>query len=84
MKKQHHKSLKFHTLFTILLGVATVILIILKPDLLLVISSLALVAYVAGNGIIHARKNQLSRDSILEYSIVGLIILIIIVSALLQ
>lgn len=81
MRKQHHKTLKFHTIFSIVLVLAGVTVLILKPSWLLAVSWILLLAYVAGNGIIHSRKNQLTRDSLLEYIIVAAIAVLILVGA---
>ena len=84
MKKQHHKSLKFHTIFTIVLVLVCLATILLKPDWILAVSCALLIAYVAGNGIIHSRKNELTRDSIFEYGIVAVIVGLIIVGAVVR
>jgi len=44
---------------------------------------LFLVLYIAGNGMIHNRNNTLSKDAIIEYILVSLVVLVIIIEALL-
>ena len=84
MRKQHRKALKLHTIFTIVLVLVSLVIIALAPDLLLIVSIGALVTYVAGNGLIHVKKNQLTRDIVLEYCIIGAMMLIVVVSALIR
>lgn len=84
MKKQHHKTLKFHTIFTLILVLVCIVTVALKPDWILAVSCALLIAYVAGNGIIHSRKNELSRDSLFEYLIIAAIAGLIIVGAALR
>ena len=84
MRKHHQKTLKFHTVFTLILALICLGIILIAPDLTLVASITVLVVYVAGNGIIHLRNNQLSRDSLIEYIIVGLIVALIVLGAVLQ
>jgi len=84
MKQSHKKSLKFHTLFSIFLAITCGVILAIHPSWLLAVSCALLVTYVAGNGIIHSRKNQLSRDSLVEYCLVAFIACLIIIGALLR
>lgn len=48
--------------------------------------SLALVllfSYVAGNGLLHVKNNQLTRDIVIEYSLVSLVVFVILIDVLL-
>lgn len=82
MKKIHHKSLKFHTLYSIALSIILLAVIVMVRDITLGITMFLLLAYIVGNGIIHSKKNELQRDTILEYIIVSVIVLIVIIGAL--
>lgn len=83
MKKRHVPTLKFHTVYTIILATALLATLIFFPDVSLFATILFLVAYVAGNGIIHSRKNELSRDSIIEYLVVALVGVVVVLGAIL-
>lgn len=76
--------MKFHTIFSITLAVILLVVIILRPSWLLVACCLLLIAYVTGNGVIHAKKSQLTRDGLLEYVLVALIALAIIAGAVVK
>ena len=77
MKKRHVRSLKFHTLYTIGLSVLFLGIILLAPEITLFAAVVFLLLYVGGNGIIHSRNNELSRDSLVEYIIVSLVALVV-------
>lgn len=83
MRKRHHVSLKFHTGYTLVLAIIFVAVIIFKPDIALAGSMVFLILYIVGNGIIHSRKNVLSRDTIVEYCIVSAIALVVLIGAIL-
>ena len=82
MKKIHIRSLKFHTIYSIILALVFVVFILFIRDAALGIAMFILVLYVAGNGIIHTKKNVLTRDAIIEYIVVSAIVAIIIVGAI--
>ena len=82
MRKHHFLTLKFHTVYTLILAALFLTTIIIFPDVTLFLAALFLILYVAGNGIIHARKNQLTRDSIIEYGIVAVVALVVLLGAL--
>jgi hypothetical protein len=84
MKKHLHPSLKFHTLYTIGLVAIFLVILVFVPDIILAASVVLFVLYVGGNGIIHAKKNQLSRDSIIEYILVAIMVAMLVAGAVLQ
>jgi hypothetical protein len=77
MKKIHAPSFKFHTIYSVILAVILLITIVMVRDITLSIVTFVLLAYVIGNGIIHGRKNELNRDSILEYILVSTIVIVV-------
>lgn len=79
MKLKHHKSLKFHTAYSIFLAVVFIVIIALVHEVSLGVSMGFLAFYVIGNGIIHAKKNELNQDSVVEYVLVSAIVLVLIV-----
>lgn len=81
MRAIHFKTLKFHSLYSILLALVCIGVIIIFPSISLAIASAFLVLYVAGNGVIHARNGTLNRDSILEYVLLSIVALVLIVGA---
>lgn len=84
MKKQHHKSLKIHTIYNLIIAVIFIAVIIIKSEIALIISALFLLFYIAGNSIIHANKNVLNRDILIEYLILSIIATIVLASAFLN
>ena len=80
MKKTHAKTLKLHTIYNISIGLILVGVIIFKPDFTLLASTVFLLLYVVGNGIIHLQNNELKRDTCLEYIILSVVVFVIIIS----
>jgi len=48
------------------------------------VSMAFLILYVTGNGLIHARNNELERDTIVEYFVISVIALIILIETIKQ
>jgi hypothetical protein len=84
MKKIHLQSLKLHTIFNVIVWMLYLAVILICTDATLVVSVVFLLIYITGNGLIHSRKNQLSRDTLVEYVILSLIALIILADALIK
>lgn len=82
MKKQHYKKLKFHTIFSVGISLLFLLILLINRDITLAIAMLFLAAYVIGNGLIHVRHNELSRDTILEYIIIATIVLVLLIGVL--
>lgn len=83
MKKIHFPTLKFHTIYTIILSVVFLGIILLAPEITLFAAIVFLLLYIGGNGIIHTRKNELTRDSLVEYIIVSLVVLVVLLGVIL-
>lgn len=79
MKKLHHPSLKFHTIYSLALSVILFAVLLYVRDITLGVAVLFLTLYIAGNGIIHAKHNELKRDTLVEYTLVAVIVLIVII-----
>lgn len=75
MKKQHHAKLKLHAIFSVIIAVILLGVLVFAPNISFGAAIVLLLAYVAGNGIIHTRHNILSRDTILEYILVSVVVL---------
>lgn len=84
MKKIHYKSLKFNTIYSLILAIVFLIVIMAIPDIMLGVSMVFLILYVTGNGLIHARHNELGRDTIVEYFVISVIALIILIETVTQ
>ncbi len=84
MKKQHHKSLKLHTIFNLVTWSLYLLIILLNTNLTLIISTVFLLVYITGNGLIHSRHNQLTRDILIEYIILSVIALVILLNAFIK
>ncbi|MFZ3010145.1 MAG: hypothetical protein WA030_03975 [Candidatus Microsaccharimonas sp.] len=82
MKKVHIRSLKFHTIYSVSLAIVFFVVMMVVRDLMLGIALVLLLAYVVGNGIIHGKKNQLTRDGLFEYVLLSLIVVILILGVL--
>lgn len=82
MKKRHIQKLKFHTIFTIVITLLFIIVCMIVRDISLAIAMLFLGVYITGNGIIHVRHNELSRDTLIEYILIGLIAAVLFFSSL--
>lgn len=84
MRKLHHKSLKAHTIFNLIIWSLYLLIILINSSTALVVSIIFLLIYITGNGLIHSKKNQLSRDTLIEYIILSAIALIILANALIK
>lgn len=84
MKKAHIPTLKIHTIFNLVIGVLYLAIIACYPSITLAMSTFFLLLYVAGNGLIHSKKNQLNRDTLLEYIILSVVALIILANAIIK
>ncbi len=82
MKKKHHTSLKFHTIYSLVSSVIFLIIILLARDLTLGLTMVFVTLYIVGNGIIHTTKNELERDTLVEYILVSIIILVMMIGVL--
>ena len=82
MKKIHIPTLKLHTIFNAVVWVLYLTIIFIYTDATLIISTVFLLIYITGNGLIHSRKNQLSRDTLVEYIILSLIAFVILADAI--
>lgn len=81
MRKKHFRSLKFHSLYSILLALVCIATLIMFPSISLAIASTFLVLYVSGNGIIHAKNGTLNRDAVIEYVLLSIVAIILVVGA---
>jgi hypothetical protein len=79
MKKKHVASLKFHTIYSIIIAAIFVLVIIFVRNILFAAAAGFLLLYIVGNGIIHAKKNELTRDTLLEYILIAAIVLVVII-----
>lgn len=84
MRKVHHNSLKIHTVFNIIIWTLYSLILVFNSNATLIISVIFLLIYITGNGLIHSKKNQLSRDTLVEYIILSAIALVILVNALIK
>jgi len=83
-KNHHTKRWKLHTIYTIVLGVISLAIIIIAPNISLFVVLGMLLLYVGGNGIIHARAKTISRDALLEYGLVALVAFFVLVGAVIN
>lgn len=83
MKPTHQTTLKFHTIYSAILAAIFVVLMLVFRDFALGIALLFLLLYVSGNGIMHVKNNKLTRDTIIEYVLVSLVVLVILIDVLL-
>lgn len=56
-------------------------IIVFVRDIALSVAMVLILLYVAGNGVIHTRNNQLSRDAFIEYVIISVIVLVVVIGA---
>jgi len=82
MKKIHHATLKIHTIYSVILSVVFLVIILMAHEATLSAAAVFLILYVTGNGIIHTRNNELSRDTLIEYIILAFIALILLIGTI--
>ena len=83
MKQSHHLTMKFHTIYSIVLAFIFVVMILVFKSIALSLALVLLFSYVAGNGLLHVKNNQLTRDIVIEYSLVSLVVFVILIDVLL-
>lgn len=82
MKAHHRKTHWIHTVFSIsVLGILAAIILIKNDIPALVIAGLFGV-YVAGNGLIHARRDDFKPEVLIEYILLAAAVFIVLASAL--
>lgn len=81
MKKRHINKLKFHTIFTVIITAVFLAVLFIVRDISFAVAMLFLAVYIAGNGIIHIRHNELARDTVIEYILIGVIAAVLFVSS---
>jgi hypothetical protein len=79
VKKQHHIKLRLHVIFSVIVAAILLAVFVFAPDISFGAAIILLVAYTAGNGIIHTRHDVLSRDTLLEYTLISLVVLVVLV-----
>lgn len=84
MKKIHFPSMKFHTIYSVVLSVLFLAIVLVVPDITLAATSIFVILYVVGNGIIHSRKNELNRDTLIEYMLVSAVALVILIGTVIK
>lgn len=84
MRRKHHQSLKIHTIFSLIIASMLAATVILTGDIIFLAASVLLIVYISGNGIIHSKKNQLSREALIEYIIVAAIVFFILITAIIH
>lgn len=82
MRQEHHLTLKFHTIYSLGLALIFVVMMLIMKSLAFGLAVIFLMMYIAGNGIIHIKKNKLTRDTIIEYVLVSLVVLVIFIDLL--
>lgn len=77
MRRHHYKNQKLHTLYNlVLLGALIAVFSVETTIDAWLLVGLA-IFYVGGNGFIHWHKSELKRDTIIEYLLVALIVLVV-------
>lgn len=84
MKKLHHKSLKLHTIFSAVIAVALLATLGIARDASFAVVAIIALVYITGNGIIHAKYNVLTRDTVIEYVLVAVIVIVLLVGSFLR
>ena len=84
MKKVHHETLKYHTIYSFILSAIFISIVLLNRDSALVVAIVFLIFYITGNGIIHTKHNELKRDTLIEYIIISVIALIILIDSVIR
>lgn len=82
MKKTHAASLKLHTLYSAALLVIFVAVFFIDRNLTLMATMIFFTLYVAGNSVIHARNNTLTKDILVEYIILAIVMFVVVLGAI--
>lgn len=84
MKIKHHKTLWVHTLYSIVLTVGLALLVLIRRDVPTAVLAVLLVVYIIGNSYIHIKRDDLKRETIYEYILLGFAVFIVVSSAALN
>jgi hypothetical protein len=82
MKKRRQKPLNVHVLYSVVLAAVFLVVIITRPDVSLYMTMVFFVLYILGNGALHAKKGMLSRDVLIEYIVLSLVVLVVLIGAI--
>jgi hypothetical protein len=82
MKIAHRKTLWLHTAFSFTLCALIATLILAGQQIPLFILLIFIAVYIGGNVFIHVKRGDLKKETIYEYTLTGLVLLIVLGSAL--
>jgi hypothetical protein len=82
VKVHHRKTHWIHVAFSISLLTLLAALILIKQTLPTAVLAGAFALYVLGNGYIHAKRDDLKQETIIEYILLAAAVFIVLVSAL--
>lgn len=82
MKVAHRRTLWVHTVFSLIVCGVLGFVLWRKPTVPAIVVLGAIAFYVLGNVFIHARRDDLRQDTVIEYAVFGIAIGVVLVSAL--
>ncbi len=82
MTAQHRKSLWIHGVFSLLMCLGLLVIILTGRHLSTIILASFIAAYVLGNAYIHTKRNDYKRETLYEYALIGVVVFIVLGSAL--
>jgi hypothetical protein len=84
VKISERQSLWYHSAFSLLLCAAMIGLIIIRHDIPTLLIVATVLAYVAGNTVLHLRRHDFRKETFYEYVIVAAAVLIVLLGAIRQ
>lgn len=83
MKIAHRKTLWIHTLFSVVACVLLGIILLTRRDISTIALVTVIAVYVLANALIHLMRDDFRQDTLVEYVLVGVAIVVVLAGALL-
>lgn len=82
MKIAHRKTLWVHTTYAVIVSAVLASVIVLKRDVPNIVIVLLIGSYIIGHVIIHLKRDDLRRDTVLEYILGGVAVGVVLIGVL--
>lgn len=82
MKAAHHKTIWYHSAYAVVMAALLAVLLIVSRNLPVLIIVLLVALYVGGHIYLHIKRDDLKPETIVEYSLLGAAVCIVLAGAL--
>ena len=81
MKAAHRKTIWVHTVFAVLMAGILAILLAVTRNVAAAVIAVFIALYIGGHVIIHLRRDDLKAETVVEYTLLGAAVFIVLISA---